>query len=69
MHKHSVSIHWSPEDDLFIAEAPELPYCMAHGDTPQVALAELEVAMDLYIASLRKHGDPIPEPKTRVPLD
>ena len=69
MHKYEVVISWSDEDGVFIAEAPELPYCMTHGDTPQSALAELEVAMDLYIASLRKHGDPIPEPKTRVPLD
>ena len=69
MYKHQIVVTWSNEDDLFIAEAPELPYCMAHGDTPQAALAELGVAMDLYIETLRETGEPIPKPKTRVPLD
>ena len=69
MHKYEVVINWSDEDGVFIAEAPELPYCLAHGDTPQAALAELAVAMDLYIETLRETGEPIPEAKTRVPLE
>ena len=41
MHKHKVVIHWSSEDDVFMAEAPELPGCLAHGDTQEEALASL----------------------------
>ena len=63
MHRHKVVIHWSSEDDLFIAEAPELPGCLSHGDTREEALASITEAMDLWIDTAREIGDPVPEPK------
>ena len=33
MHRYAVTIHWSDEDAVFIATAPDLPGCLAHGDT------------------------------------
>ena len=33
MHKYEVIIYWSNSDEAFIAEVPELPGCVAHGDT------------------------------------
>ena len=41
MHKHAITIRWSDEDQAFIAEAPDLPGCMAHGGTHEAALAEI----------------------------
>ncbi len=38
MHKYEIVIYWSDEDGVFIAEVPELPGCMAHGDTGEQAL-------------------------------
>ena len=35
MHKYEVIIYWSNEDGAFVAEAPELPGCAAHGDTQE----------------------------------
>ena len=63
MHKYEVVIHWSSEDDAFIAEAPELPGCLAHGETQESALASLHRAMDLWIESACEFGDSVPEPK------
>ena len=62
MHKHKVVIHWSNEDDAFVAEAPELPGCLAHGDTREEALASITEAMDLWIDTARELGRPIPTP-------
>ena len=31
MHKFEIILYWSNEDHTFVAEAPELPGCMAHG--------------------------------------
>ena len=36
MHKYEIIIYWSNDDGVFIAEAPELPGCAAHGDTQEV---------------------------------
>ena len=62
MHKHKVVIHWSTEDIVFVAEAPELPGCLAHGDTREEALASITEAMDLWIDTARELGRPIPTP-------
>lgn len=63
MHKYEIIMYWSNEDDAFVAEVPELPGCAAHGDTHEMALAEVKQAMDLWIETAREFGDPIPEPK------
>ena len=48
---------------MFVAEVPELPGCMAHGNTPESALANAHAAIQLWIDAAREFGDPIPEPK------
>ena len=63
MHKYEVIIYWSNEDSAFIAEIPELPGCLAHGDTAEAALRNANDAMSLWIDTAREHGDPVPEPK------
>lgn len=65
MHKYETIIYWSEEDQLFVADVPELPGCMAHGETPDKALANAQEAMQLWLDTARECGDPIPEPKGR----
>lgn len=67
MHKYGIVISWSTEDEAFVAQAPELPGCMAHGDSQQEALAEIEQAIHLWIETAQEFGDPIPEPKGFAP--
>ena len=45
MHKYEVVIYWSKEDGVFVAEAPELPGCAAHGDTQETALENVNEAL------------------------
>jgi predicted RNase H-like HicB family nuclease len=63
MHKYEVIIYWSNEDQIFIAEVPELPGCMAHGDTQERALAHANEAIQLWIDTAKESGHPVPEPK------
>ena len=63
MHKYEVIIYRSNEDGVFVAEVPELPGCMAHGDTKAEALANADEAIQLWIDTAQEFGDPIPEPK------
>ena len=61
--KYAIMLYWSNADDAFVAEVPELPGCMAHGDTQEAALKHVKEAMALWIDTAREFGDPIPEPK------
>jgi predicted RNase H-like HicB family nuclease len=65
MNKYEVIIYWSEKDQLFIAEVPELPGCMAHGNSRQIALANADQAIELWMETANEFGDPIPEPKGR----
>jgi len=51
MCKYEVIHYWSDEGNVFVAEVPELPGCLAHGKTQPLAL--------------KNAGDPIPRPKGR----
>jgi predicted RNase H-like HicB family nuclease len=63
MYKYEIIIYWSREDEAFIAEVPELPGCMVHGDTMEDALQNTKEAIQLWIDTAKEYGDPIPEPK------
>ena len=64
---YEIIIYWSAESEAFIAEAPQLRYCSAHGETYEEALKEIQVAIDGWIEAALEFGVPIPEPKTRRP--
>ena len=40
MKKYAIIMYWSDGDAVWIAEAPDLEPCAAHGATPEQALAE-----------------------------
>ena len=50
------------EDGVFVAECPNLPGCISQGKTRAEALANIRDAIRGYLASLEKHGDPVPPP-------
>ena len=63
MYKYEIILYWSNADGAFVAEVPELPGCMAHGDTQEAALSHVKEVIDLWIDTAREFGDSIPEPK------
>jgi predicted RNase H-like HicB family nuclease len=65
VNRYEIIIYWSAEDEAYVAEVPELPGCMAHGDSHEDALASAKEAAQLWIATAKEHGDPVPEPKGR----
>ena len=65
MFKYETIIYWSEEDRAYLVEVPELPGCMAHGDSYEAALANAKEAIQLWIDTAMEFGDPIPEPKGR----
>jgi predicted RNase H-like HicB family nuclease len=63
MHRYEIIIYWSEEDQLFVAEVPELPGCIAHGDSGDQALVKCHEAISLWIDTAREFGRAITEPK------
>lgn len=62
IHRYLIRLYWSDDDEGYVAEVPALRGCIAVGDTPQKAVGELAIAMKLWLATAKKHGDPIPAP-------
>lgn len=65
MDKYEIIIYWSDEDAAYVADVPELPGCMAHGDSYESALQNAREAIQLWTETAREFGDPIPDPKGR----
>jgi len=51
-------------DGMFVVEVPALPGCISQGTTREEALANIREAIEGYLESLEKHGEPIPPPVT-----
>ena len=52
------------EDGVSIAKCPALHGCISQGKNTEEALTNVKDAMEGYLASLKKHGEPIPPPIT-----
>lgn len=63
MIRYGVILYWSDEDEAFIAELPELPGCMADGQTYRQAITNVEIVIGEWIETARELGRPISEPK------
>ena len=66
MGKYEIIIWWSKEDNCYLAEVPELPGCMADGDTITEVAQEIEESIRVWIEVNRARGVEIPEPKGRL---
>ena len=48
------------EDGVYTAECPTLPGCVSQGKTRTEARKNIAEAIEGYLASLKKHKEPIP---------
>lgn len=53
-------------DGGFGAWAPDLPGCVALGDSFDECVEEMRAAVAFHLEGLRAGGDPVPAPTTRV---
>ena len=64
--KYEIILYWSDEDQAYLAEVPELSGCMADGETPRKALANVEKVIAEWIQTAKALGRTIPEPRGRL---
>lgn len=60
--EYSIFIQYDTQDKIYVASIPELSGCIAHGDTREQAMQEIEVAKDLWLETAKEKHIPIPEP-------
>ncbi len=64
--KYEIIIFWSEPDNAFVAEVPELPGCMADGQTYQEAVANAQQIIHEWIATAKELGRTVPQPRGRL---
>lgn len=52
------------EDGGFGAYSPDLPGCVAVGDTRDETLTLMQAAIEMHLAELRESGEPVPASAT-----
>jgi len=62
--RYAVVIEKGPGN--YSAYVPDLPGCVAVGDTIEEAQREIQEAIAFHLEGLRADGLPIPEPSSRV---
>ena len=65
MKDYHINIFYSNEDSGYIADIPDLESCSAFADSPEKALAEVEIAKFAWLKAARKAGKRIPRPRYR----
>jgi len=53
-------------DRNYSAYVPDLPGCVATGDTLEETRREIREAIEFHIEGMREDGWPVPEPTTQV---
>ena len=66
MHKYEIILYWSKDDNMYVAEIPELPGCMADGVTYAEALYNAQIIIDEWIETAISLGREVPEPKGKL---
>ena len=59
--RHTIVIERAPRN--YAAYVPDLPGCVATGDTREDAVREIRQAIRYHIESLREHREGVPEPQ------
>ncbi len=55
-------------DNGFAAYVPDLPGCIAAGDTREETEGLIRQGIIYYLQSLQEHGEPLPEPQASTGL-
>jgi predicted RNase H-like HicB family nuclease len=66
MYKYEIIIYWSNEDNAFIAEVPELPGCIADGQTYEEVLKNVQTIIEEWIETAKTLNREIPQPKGKL---
>jgi predicted RNase H-like HicB family nuclease len=61
---YPIIIHWSEEDNKFLATLPDFPYCTTHGDSYEEALKNAKEVLELLVEGYIEDNLPLPQPRS-----
>lgn len=64
--RYELIIYWSEDDQSFVVEVPELPGCMADGETYEQAAANARQVIEEWIETAHELGRSVPKPRGRL---
>ena len=64
--RYEMIIYWSAEDQAFLVEVPELPGCMADGQTYAEAVQNAQAVIQEWIETARGLGRRVPRVRGRL---
>ena len=53
---YHINLFWPAEDASWVADVPDLRFCSAFGESPEVATREVQLTIQAWLASAREHG-------------
>ena len=59
---YCIIMKYSAKENCYIVTVPDLPGCMADGNTPNEAYENIKIVMEEYIETAHMEGRKIPEP-------
>ncbi len=62
MYNYAITLKWSDQDHAWVALVPELPGCMADGETPEEAVSEVRKSIQDWIEEAQRVQYPVPVP-------
>lgn len=63
---YRIEVFWSAEDEIWIADVPDLRFCTSHGPTPHEAVEAVERAIEAWLGAARATGRTPPAPSESV---
>ncbi len=66
--QYPILLFWDEQDQVWVADVPDVRYCSAFGLTPEDALREVRAALGDILAAARERGLPLPPPTLRPVL-
>ena len=66
MGNYEIILYWSEEDNLYIAEVPELKGCFADGKTRAEAISNAELVIAEWLEVATEDGIVIPKVKGKL---
>jgi predicted RNase H-like HicB family nuclease len=54
--KYTFFIQYDEDNKIYVASVPELQGCMAHGNTPEDAIKEVRIVMEMWLEVAEEKG-------------